>query len=66
VFRWSTILLALLLSAHVLWQGFIAQTIPAESAVIRFLLAVPVAAILLGLVRAATAKGQAPQQPPVP
>jgi hypothetical protein len=63
VFRWSTILLALLLSARVLWQGFMAQTIPVESAVIRFLLAVPVAAILLGLFRAATAKGEAPQEP---
>jgi hypothetical protein len=57
VFRWSTIALALLLSAPVLWKALAEQTIPVDTAVFRFLLALPVAAVLLGLFRAAVGRG---------
>lgn len=55
--RWSTIVLALLLSAPTLWKALVEQTLPIDTAVLRFLLAVPIAAILLGLVRAASGSG---------
>jgi K+-sensing histidine kinase KdpD len=55
--RWSTIALALMLSAPTLWQALVDQTVPVDTAVLRFLLAVPIAAILLGLVRAAAGSG---------
>ncbi len=55
--RWSTIVLALVLSTPMLWQALVDQTLPVDTAVVRFVLALPIAAILLGLVRAAAGSG---------
>jgi hypothetical protein len=52
--RASVLLLALLFAAPVLWRACIDQTVPLETAVVRFLLAVPVAWLLVGGVRIAT------------
>ena len=56
MFRGSVLLCALLFAAPTLWQALVDQTISVETALIRFLIAVPVAAILLGLVRSAMDK----------
>jgi hypothetical protein len=56
MFRWSTLVLALLLSAPVLWKALMEQTVPVDTAVLRFLLALPVAAVLLAVVRAAVSR----------
>lgn len=57
--RGSVLLVALLFSAPVLWQALIHQTVDIEAAVIRFLIAVPVAAVLLALLRSASARRDA-------
>jgi hypothetical protein len=54
--RGSVLVCALLFSAPTLWQALVEQSISFEAAAIRFLLAVPVAAVLLGLVRSAMNK----------
>lgn len=59
MFRGSVLLCALLFAAPTLWQALVDQTISVETALIRFLIAVPVAAILLGLVRSAMDKPSA-------
>lgn len=66
MFRGSVLLVALLFSAPTLWQALVDQTIGVDAAVIRFLIAVPVAAVLLALVRAAMRKPPArrPGHPP--
>lgn len=56
MFRGSVLLCALLFAAPTMWQALVDQTISVETALIRFLIAVPVAAILLGLVRSAMDK----------
>ena len=53
MFRGSVLLLALLISMPVMWQAFVGQTIGIDQALVRFVLAVPVAALLLGLLRLA-------------
>ena len=53
MFRGSGLLLAALISMPVMWQAFVAQSIGIDQALVRFVLAVPVAAILLGVVRLA-------------
>jgi hypothetical protein len=57
VLRWSVLLFALLVNAPELWRALVRQTIGVDAAVIHFLLAIPVGAVLLGLLRAATARG---------
>jgi hypothetical protein len=57
--RGSVLLVALLISAPVVWQALVDQTVDVESAVIRFLIAVPVAAVLLAMVRSASARRDA-------
>lgn len=52
--RGSVLLVALLISAPVLWQALVDQTVGVESAVIRFLIAVPVAAVLMAMLRMAS------------
>ena len=64
MFRGSVLLCALLFAAPTLWQALVDQTISVETALIRFLIAVPVAAILLGLVRSAMDKPSAHRTPP--
>lgn len=61
MFRGSVLFCALLFSAPVLWQALADQTISVEAALVRFLIAVPVAAILLGLVRMAMSKQRPPE-----
>jgi hypothetical protein len=56
MFRGSVLICALLFSAPTLWQALADQTISLEIALVRFLIAVPVAAILLGLFRMAMRK----------
>lgn len=56
MFRGSVLLLALLFAAPSLWGALVEQTVSVDAALIRFLIAVPVAAALLGLVRLAMRK----------
>jgi hypothetical protein len=56
--RGSVVLLALLLSSPVIWQALVEQNVGFDAAVIRFLIAIPVSAVLLGLVRAAARRGR--------
>ena len=51
MFRGSVLLVALLFSAPVLWQALVSQTVALDTAVLRFFIAVPVAALLLAGVR---------------
>jgi hypothetical protein len=53
MFRGSVLLCALLFSAPTLWQALVDQTTSVETAAIHFLVAVPVAAVLIALVRLA-------------
>jgi hypothetical protein len=51
--RWSVLLLAFLVSLPTLYSALWTQNIPVESAVVHFLIAVPIMAVLCGLVRLA-------------
>jgi hypothetical protein len=62
MFRGSTLLLALLISSPVLWQALTDSSISATAAVVRFLIAIPVAGVLLGLVRTAASHREAPRR----
>ncbi len=55
MFRPSVLLLAIVLSAPAMWSGFVSQTMGATEALVRFLIAIPVAAVMLALLRAVTA-----------
>jgi hypothetical protein len=59
MFRPSTLVVALLLAAPVLWQGFTDPQADTVAVLLRFLIALPVAAVLLGLVRLAACHGRA-------
>lgn len=52
--RGSVLLAALLFSAPTFWQAFVRQDISIDTAIVRFLIALPVAAVLIGAVRVAT------------
>jgi hypothetical protein len=54
--RGSVIVLALALCGPILWQSFMDQTISVQAALVRFLITVPIAAILLALLRSAAKK----------
>jgi hypothetical protein len=54
--RTSVLVMAALFSAPVLWQGLVAQTTSVDTAIMHFLIAVPVAGFLLALLRAAMAR----------
>ncbi|HZC72968.1 MAG TPA: hypothetical protein VE442_19885 [Jatrophihabitans sp.] len=54
MFRGSVLLLALLFTAPVLWQALVTQTVGVDTALLRFFIAVPVAALLLALLRFAS------------
>ena len=62
MFRGSVLALALIFSAPTIWQALADQTISVQAALVRFLIAVPIAAVLLGLVRASMRRTQ-PKQP---
>lgn len=53
MFRWSVLGLALVFSAPTIWAAFGTQTIGVDQALVRFLICLPIAGVLLGLVRAA-------------
>jgi hypothetical protein len=52
--RGSVIALALLLSGRSLWTAFVDHQMSADAALLRLLIAVPVAALLLGALRMVT------------
>lgn len=54
--RGSVLLLALVFTFPTLWAALVDHTIPVDTAIVRFLVALPVAAVLLALVRTATRK----------
>jgi len=64
MFRPSTLVLALVFAAPVLWQGFTDPQADTVAVLLRFLIALPVAAVLLGLVRMAA--GRAGSSEPAP
>ncbi|RLK53637.1 hypothetical protein [Actinokineospora cianjurensis] len=53
MFRYSTLAVAALMASPSLWSAFVLGTLDPTDAVIRLLIAVPVAAILLAIPRAA-------------
>ncbi|HEV7204468.1 MAG TPA: hypothetical protein VGN18_07630 [Jatrophihabitans sp.] len=52
--RGSVLLLALVFAFPTIWAALVDHTITVDTAVVRFLVALPVAAVLLALVRMAT------------
>jgi hypothetical protein len=54
--RGSVLAVALVFSAPVTWQAVVDHSVGIDAAILRFLIAVPAAAALLALLRAATAK----------
>ncbi|MBM7773316.1 hypothetical protein JOD54_003520 [Actinokineospora baliensis] len=56
MFRYSTLLAALVMASPSLWGAFVAGTLDQTDALIRLLIAVPVAAVLLAIPRAAYAR----------
>ena len=51
--RWSVLLLAFVVSLPTLYSALWTQNVPVDSAVVHFLIAVPIMAVLCGLVRLA-------------
>jgi hypothetical protein len=51
------LLLAVLFNVPVIWRAFIDQTVPMQTAVVRVLIAIPIAWLLVGAVRLATRRG---------
>lgn len=54
MFTPKTLLVAVLLSSPALWSGFVTGTLDTTTALIRFLIAVPVAALMLFALKAIT------------
>jgi hypothetical protein len=52
--RPGTLALALLLAGPALWQAFVADQMDASTALLRFLIAVPVSAVMLAVLRGLT------------
>jgi hypothetical protein len=52
--RWSTLLLAAVLSSPALWQAFVTHELGYTAAGIRFLIAVIVSAVMLAMLRSLT------------
>ena len=55
MFRGSVILFALAVNALTIWKALYLQTVPVETAAIRFLVALPICGVLLWLLRTAMA-----------
>ncbi|GLW93163.1 hypothetical protein [Actinokineospora globicatena] len=53
MFRYSTLAAAVLMASPSLWAAFVMSTLDPTDAIIRLLIAVPIAAILLSIPRAA-------------
>ncbi|MFB9178873.1 hypothetical protein ACFFX1_12110 [Dactylosporangium sucinum] len=65
--RFSTLFLALLIASPALWAGFVTHQLAAQTALLRLLIAVPVAAIMLAAFRAVTrGYGKRPDEKPKP
>jgi hypothetical protein len=60
--RPSTLLLAALMASPALYQAFVTQTLAVEDALIRFLIAVPVAMVMLAGLRLITSSHAAEQE----
>lgn len=54
MFRTPVLLLALLISSPALWQALVSGSMPIQTALIRFLIGVPVAAVMVFAFRSAT------------
>jgi hypothetical protein len=54
MFRWSVLAVALLATAPTIWAALGDQTVSVTSALIHYLVAVPIVAILLAMVRFAS------------
>jgi hypothetical protein len=52
--RFSTLFLALAIASPALYSAFVKHTLDTQTALLRLLIAVPVAAVMLGIVRAIT------------
>jgi hypothetical protein len=52
--RFSTLFVAVAISSPALYAGFWTHTLDAKTALLRFLIAVPVAAVMLAIVRTVT------------
>jgi len=51
MFRWPVLAVALAMSSPALWSAFAAGSMSATDALIRFLIAIPIAAAMLALLR---------------
>lgn len=51
IFRGSVLVVALLVNAPTIWDAFGRQTVSVTTALVHYLVAVPIVAVLLGLVR---------------
>jgi hypothetical protein len=65
LFRPSTLALAAAIAAPALWHAFAAHDLPASTALLRFLIAVPVSALMLTVVRAMTAPYRRRSEPAI-
>jgi hypothetical protein len=62
--RFSTLFLALLIASPALYAGFVTHRLDAQTALLRLLIAVPVAAVMLGVFRMITrGYGRKPDEP---
>ncbi|WP_432978788.1 hypothetical protein [Dactylosporangium sp. CA-233914] len=62
--RFSTLFLALLIASPALYAGFVTHELPVRTALLRLLIAVPVAAIMLAVLRMITrGYGKKPDEP---
>ena len=64
MFRASVLVVALLCTAPTIWAALAKQTVPVDAALLHFLIAVPIVAVLLGLVRAAFERKPPAATPP--
>jgi len=64
--RFPTLVLAALLASPALYAAFWTHTLDAQTALLRLLIAVPVAAVMLGIVRAITRDYRKEKPPPEP
>jgi hypothetical protein len=53
--RYSTLMVAALIASPALWHAFVRQDLDPQEALTRFLIAVPVSALMLALLRGLTA-----------
>ena len=60
--RPAALLLALAFSAPTIWDALVNQTVDVQTMLVHFLIAVPVAALLLGLVQLAAKRVPAEQE----